>query len=624
MKSCFKVTVCVGLALCVQLHVKAQKPELIVQMGLGGFKKSFAFSPDGKMLASGSGDGIKLWEVATGKQFASLFVLDSNTWVIATPDGRFDTSNLEEIKGLHWVVPDDPFRALPLEIFMRDYFEPRLLTRLLAREQLLPIPDLSQRNCAQPIVRITEIGQQMGTSDVAADTVTVTVEVANAIGAFARNGKQVTLESGVFNLRLFRDGQLVGYAPEQDGSVKLESGKAIVTFKDIKLPRRADLKEVEFSAYAFNADRIKSDTARVTYAVTQLLPSLKGRAYIITIGVNAYENPAFDLKFAANDARRLQSVLTEKLKATGEYQEVVPISLLSDFELKDGHHTVTLQQATKANLKLLLDLLAGKTVDPKLLAAIPNADQIKPARPEDLVLISFASHGYADEAGRFYLVTYDTGAGSKREVTPALLKHSISSDELSLWLRDVDAGELVMIIDACQSAAAVEGAGFKPGPMGSRGLGQLAYDKGMRILAATQADNVALENRQIQQGLLTYALIHDGIELGRADFKPEDQTITLGEWLEYGVERVPQLYEEIKSGQVRSSQPGTDAPTKIIILPQPAAGQSGVQAGAARILVQGKVIGGAGKSTIAEEQIQRPALFDFARKRREVMLLKKQ
>ncbi len=75
-----------------------------------------------------------------------------------------------------------------------------------------------------------------------------------------------------------------------------------------------------------------------------------------------------------------------------------------------------------------------------------------------------------------------------------LLARSVSSDELSLWLRDVDAGVLVLIVNACQSAAAVEGEGFKPGPMGRRGLGQLAYDKGMRVLAATQADNVGADD----------------------------------------------------------------------------------------------------------------------------------
>ena len=46
---------------------------------------------------------------------------------------------------------------------------------------------------------------------------------------------------------------------------------------------------------------------------------------------------------------------------------------------------------------------------------------------------------------------------------------SISSDELAEWLRDIDAGEIILIIDACQSAGIVGGSGFKPGPLGSRG-----------------------------------------------------------------------------------------------------------------------------------------------------------
>ncbi len=94
-----------------------------------------------------------------------------------------------------------------------------------------------------------------------------------------------------------------------------------------------------------------------------------------------------------------------------------------------------------------------------------------------------------------------------------------------------------MIVDACHSTAAIEGRDFKPGPMGSRGLGQLSYDKGMRILTATQADNVALENKSIAQGLLSYSLTRDGLESKHADFKPQDKKITLREWLEYGEDR---------------------------------------------------------------------------------------
>jgi uncharacterized caspase-like protein len=233
--------------------------------------------------------------------------------------------------------------------------------------------------------------------------------------------------------------------------------------------------------------------------------------------------------------------------------------------------------ATKANIKTVLDLLAGRQVAAADVARIPNAEKLRQARPEDLVIITFSSHGYADRKGegKFYFVTYDIGASSDFD---EMLRRSISSNELSLWLRDVDAGEMAMIVNACYSSAAITGEGFKPGPMGSRGLGQLSYEKGMRILAATQADNVALENELIRQSLLTYALIRDGLELGRADFKPEDKVITLAEWLAYGEDRVPKLYESILSGKI------TDPDTL---------------------------------------RIQQPSLFDFSRKRRDMVLKRK-
>ena len=65
---------------------------------------------------------------------------------------------------------------------------------------------------------------------------------------------------------------------------------------------------------------------------------------------------------------------------------------------------------------------------------------------------------------------------------------------------------MALRIDACHAAASVNIPGFKPGPLGEKGFGQLVSDKGRIILAATQASDVALEVRNLQQGLLTYAL----------------------------------------------------------------------------------------------------------------------
>ncbi len=239
----------------------------------------------------------------------------------------------------------------------------------------------------------------------------------------------------------------------------------------------------------------------------------------------------------------------------------------------------TVDCAKKEDLETVLGLLGGKTFDPKRLERIPAAKKIGAARPEDLVVISMSTHGHTDTKGAFHIVPSDVATGAR------WLQSCISADELSDWLRDVDAGEMVMIVDACHSAASVEAGGFKPGPMGSRGLGQLAYNKRMQILAASQASDVALESRVIRHGLLTYALVTDGLEKGRADFSPKDGKITLTEWLKYGEQRVPTLAEEVVSGKVRAMS--------------------------SRGLLKAKR---------PRRVAQRPSLFDFAGRKREVVL----
>lgn len=205
--------------------------------------------------------------------------------------------------------------------------------------------------------------------------------------------------------------------------------------------------------------------------------------------------------------------------------------------------------AQKEIIKDVFSLLAGnKTeISQAILKQIPDRDQIKQIEPEDTLIISFSGHGYADRSGIFYLLPYDIGKNTT-ELNAGVLNKMISSDELSLWMQDITASEMIMIIDACHSSAAVQGDGFKPGPMGSRGLGQLAYDKDMKILSATQANNVALELGSLEQGLLSYALLEDGINKKLADAN-KDKKLFSTELLEYAEKRVPDLYKEVKDGK---------------------------------------------------------------------------
>ncbi|MEP7147380.1 MAG: caspase family protein [Acidobacteriota bacterium] len=585
-------------------------------------------TPNGKLdPEKGEAGQIRLRDTTTWKVIAEIVALKSGGWVTTLADGRFDTSeDLGTGKGLHWVISDEPLTPRPLELFMRQYYEPGLLPRLLkcteqgnCDTEFKPLTSIAEISRVQPRVAIKSIAPAAKAND----RVNVTVEVESV---FEESGKR---KSGVFDVRLFRDGQLVSVSTPGDtlaeyslrapgldpageralwrkandvftsGSenVKIISPtKAEVTFRNIQLPRDGRT-DAAFTAYAFNADRVKSATTEpfhftIPGAVTGSVK--KGRAFLISIGVNASENAAYDLRYAANDARKMQEVLGTRLtQAKDKYLEVVRVPLISDYA-RDGKLSVN--HAQKAIIRSVFALLSGNAkeisaIPDSTLKQIPNRDRIKAIGPEDTLIITYAGHGYADNAGVFYLLPYDIGHENIR-FTPEVTRKLISSDELSLWMGGITASEMIFIIDACYAAAAVQGEGFKPGPMGSRGLGQLAYDKDMKILAATQANDVALELGSLQHGLLSYALLQDGIVASLADADKNNEFLST-ELLSYAEARVPQLYQEVKDGK-----------RSLIINDRQPDGEK----------ARAEKFQGSGKQP--DRHLQQPTLFDFNRRQR--------
>ena len=136
-------------------------------------------------------------------------------------------------------------------------------------------------------------------------------------------------------------------------------------------------------------------------------------------------------------------------------------------------------------------------------------------------MILFASsHGYTDRKGAYYLFPSDIGPprGLGRVVDDDLLKPASPPGSCPRGCEGWTPVSWRWSSTAATSAATVEQPGFKPGPMGSRGLGQLAYDKAMRVLAASAADDVALEAlvKGEGNGLLTYALVREGLMRSKA------------------------------------------------------------------------------------------------------------
>jgi uncharacterized caspase-like protein len=116
--------------------------------------------------------------------------------------------------------------------------------------------------------------------------------------------------------------------------------------------------------------------------------------------------------------------------------------------------------------------------------------------------------------------------------------------DLQLAFEKIDAGNLLLVIDACNSGQALEAEEKRRGPMNSKGLAQLAYEKGMYILTATESYQAAREAQRLGHGYLTYALVEEGLKKGFADNSPRDGQVTLREWLDYATQRVPRMQEE--------------------------------------------------------------------------------
>ena len=500
--------------------------------GHTGHVLSVAFSPDGKWIASGSSDAtMKLWRTDRDTSMATLISLEKDDWVVVTAEGLFDGSP-NAWKDLIWRLGNNTFNYVPVEAFFNEFYYPGLLADIMAgKRPKPPRKDLSAVDIRQPQLRITRVGGQAaidsspGLPATVADSivdrkVAVTLEITDNVKAPSRATHPKT--SGAQDMRLFRNGSLVSLWPGD--TFTRESKCQSLPTQEPLAPRRSVCAvtvpivagENRLTAYAFNAENVKSRDAVLTITGADNLKRI-GVGYILAVGVNEYANPQYNLKYAVADAQDFAGELKRQQTRLNNYQRVEVISLND-------------KDATKANILKALSDLSAKV------------------QPEDALVIFFAGHGTAQQ-NRFYLIPHDLGyVGSRTELDSAalqnILAHSISDEEISRAVEGIDAGQMLLVIDACNSGQALEAEEKRRGPMNSKGLAQLAYEKGMYILTAAQSYQAANEAERYGHGFLTYALVEEGLKTGAADKEPKDGQVLLREWLDFATERVPQMQQD--------------------------------------------------------------------------------
>lgn len=472
-----------------------------------------AFSADGRTLAARSQDGVDLLALPSGKLKASLFSFGGGKeldWLVITPDGRFDGTPVAW-KDLAWRLSPDTFDRLPVEVFFRDFYRPGLLADVLSDTPPQAPQDIAVIDRRQPKVHLEAAIDS--TVPVVDRLVSLTLTVEEA----ARDAHHAG-SSGARDLRLFRNGTLV---QTWRGALGSKGKKAVSLSARVPIvagPNR-------FSAYAFSDSGVKSADAELAITGADSL-SRKGTAYVIAMGIDHYaaDTPQdrLDLQYAEADASAFIQEFTKAQKALDRYARVRVVRLLGDV-------------GTRANLNAVLTKLGGSPASGERPAQLMLLSALRAVEPEDGVFLFYAGHGAA-ENGHFYLLPQDYNPLQPLANSDS---RAVSELDLSQWLEGIAPERSFLILDACRSGQAID-SNVPLGPLNASGLAQLAYEKGIYILAASKDSESALEAEKFGggHGLLTYALVEEGLRDGAA---AQNGAVELRHWFLYASQRVPDL-----------------------------------------------------------------------------------
>jgi WD40 repeat protein len=492
-----------------------------VYSGLDGYVNYLDISNDNNKIIGSCADGkIHVWDTNTGKKLITVIAMNNYGWFAYTPEGYFDTDVLEYLGEVKWIFRDEPMKGYPMELFMRDFYQPNLLRKVFNNEMVSPTVNIENKNRNIPVVSLS-----LQNSLVGDDTIIVNVK-----SEYLKTKNTPSDNDGFYDLRIFRDGQLVGQYPSESEvfensknenqdiefwrkttEVKVNAGKQSIekSFR-IKIAYKKE-KDTEISAYLFNRDRIKSETAKIEVKQPEHLQQKKGIIYLVNIGVGNSMNFHYRLPYAADDAILLADKLDSILKKNNNYDKIVPVRLVSEVVKRRDPASRIIIIPTKDNIQNTFSLLSGRISRNRNISYFENKNMIKTAGPNDLVIITYHGHGIMDNNQMFYIVPYDA---NYEQVINKNYSSLISSSEIAELTKHIDAGKIILIIDACYSASAIENEWFKPGPFGNKGLGQIAYDKGILVLVATQKDQTANE---LGNGILTYTFLKEELLNKRTD-----------------------------------------------------------------------------------------------------------
>jgi WD40 repeat protein len=508
----------------VKLWDVAGGRQLLNLAGHEGRVTSVAFSPNGRAVASGSHDNnVKLWDVASGRETRSYGGHgDLISSIAFSPDGQSLASGSWASAVRIWDVSSGNERASldsfldgsSLTITPEGYYdasseqaEENLNVRLGTR--VFAIGSYRDKFYRPDLVRLSLAGgtlKKLGFAGINSVKAAPIVEFVDVPAS--------TTESRLaIKLRITNGGGGIG-------QVRLFLNDTAVVQDSAPAPSQADTGAPIIRSYtlqtangtnslravAFNSDEsMQSNPASASVVVNLPSPPPGGSLHAVVVGIQEFKNSNYNLSYSVSDAQLFAATLSK--------------------------YSAPLFQ--KVDIKLLVS--PAETTRESLMQTLK--DMQATVGPNDLFVFYVASHGLADD-GEYFLITSNVGSVS----TEHLKTDAVSKEELTALVANIAATKKLLIIDTCQAEAlgnALQVGLLTRGMDNATALKILSRAVGTTVLAASTSNQEALEGYE-GHGLFTY-VVAEGL-MGKGDVDQNGFVSTFG-LAHYVDDQVPNLAE---------------------------------------------------------------------------------
>jgi len=449
---------------------------------LVGPAKSFVPLENGRYAIGTRDSAVQLFE-ADGREYGRFFVFPDGGWLTMLPSGHFSASSAELEKRVFRV--DDLGDRIPLQQLGETFHRPDVvLAAFSGRRQSTALESINTV-LAAPKISIINAPTQIAGEDLNLQ-----------VNVVERGG-------GIGNIRVFVNG---GAVVQSDSRALLPPGTSAATRS---IPMRLVPGDNEIKVIAFNAEGSMSSPP--VFAKVKSLAQRPGKPQLhaLVVGINQFDNPKLNLKYAVPDALAVAAMLK---------QRAAPL-----FD--------------RINVEILTT--PKETTRQVLLAALTKYRNIA---PDDVFVFFIASHGTVEgddiNTKEFFLIPSNMGSTSER----AMRRDAISQTELKQLIANIPATKKALFLDTCHSGALGDAL-----MVATRGMSEDAAIKvlstavGSTVLSASSASCWPLDGHQ-GHGVFTWVLLQ--ALGGKADARNKGYVNTL-DLAAYVEDEVPRVSEAI-------------------------------------------------------------------------------